>query len=311
MSKRIIKEYPANMAGERVGWAAVSERSVDDDGGKWLQVDGAYATVGEDGAAVTFRETDDGKIAYVNSELVHGLSHACTWNFLVRRQQDGSLDRTALHQQSTIKISGHTSNEYVYGGWEKMFAGIAGHESVRLEEEGAAQWGVGNQEILEAIKGRLDEYEIDAVYPAMYIAINGVAGRNVYRREGGASSAQIAAYQLADVSQAEVTAREIELASTFDSSMGRQIRQSEEFLQAREKYASSIETTKQDLAHLKRQAQMPYAMIHQREVPSRGLGGMVKDDMLELQSWRQSTSGPWIAALRALHETELSQHRGE
>jgi len=105
------------------------------------------------------------------------------------------------------------------GNFSKDFAGLVPNGTISLENESEASWGVGDDEVLECIKGRLDEKGAMDVYPPMYIAINAVAGRYVY---GQSRNSQIVGeYLFPDVTQREVTLREIELLSEFESSMAR------------------------------------------------------------------------------------------
>jgi|GEM_PF-6372363 len=215
--QKIVKEFPAEMAGERVGWASTTETQRED-GLRVLRVAGGYGEVGDEGASVSRREDEEGKQYFSSATpATKGISRACAWSFYVSKDGDSEWDLRGLKFQPSISVS--EFDGMLSGNFSKEFAGLVPYGTISLENESEASWGVGNDEVLECIKGRLDEKGAMDVYSPMYIAINAVAGRYVY---GQSRNSQILGeYLFPDVTQREVTLREIELLGEFESSMAR------------------------------------------------------------------------------------------
>lgn len=323
--EKTIKDFSADLAGERVGWASTIETK-QDDGSRVVQVAGGYGTVGSEGARVSRLEDDTREVYTSNANSgVHGLSRACAWNFYVSKERgdNSSWDLTGLKYQACIGTSDY--DDFLSKNFSNYFSGVVDHVVVPLEDESQVSWGVGEDEILACIKGRLDGHGAADVYPAMYIAINAVVGRYIYSQSGNNNST-IGEYQFSDPSQALVTRHEIELLGEFDKSMGarsgigasiidkiqhQRLRKSDAAFY--DDHTLKIEETFSEFVHgsilpqpFMCSANLPASMSAQQCFDDPGVlavANAVEHDTKSLQRWR-ALSGPSLSALRVLHDNE-------
>lgn len=213
--QKIVKEFPAEMAGERVGWVSTNEIQ-HEEGRRDLKFAAGYGTVDSEGAQISRLENEDGELYYSDTSSVFGLSRACAWSFYVSSIEGESWDLTGLKYQSDITVSDFPG--VMSDNFERRFSGMLSHgTAVHLEDESEASWAVGDTEIVESIKGRLGDKGAASIYSPMYIALNAVAGRYAYCQSK--SVRVMSEYLLPDATQSELTAREIELMSNFEMEM--------------------------------------------------------------------------------------------
>jgi hypothetical protein len=324
---KTVKTFTPDMAGQRVGWASVVETDRED-GSKTYRVDGAYGTVGEEGATIRRLENTEGEIFYGSTDkYAEGISRACAWSFFVARGQDG-WDLRGLRHQPNIRITGYDQFERgPHGGAEELFAGLYRHDIVHLEDE-RVQWGEGDDEILACIKARLEEHSASNIYSAMYLAINGVAGRSVYLRKGYASLEQMGEYQLADASHVARTRHEADTIGAFETDLHSKIRAGEklnEKINTQQLTKSDVIDYDADLEGLsasfdvmRKEATLPQPAIHRAYLPDFSaaqsafkhgvlpVSNSVKANNKDLSAWLKTTSS-WVVSLKSLQQAELTK----
>ena len=326
--QKVVKEFPAEMARERVGWMSMCSEEREND--LLLRIDGGYATVADEGAAMTFTETGDGELVYSNSKLLRGFVTACAWNFIaVKKDVATSWDASNIKTHPDVNITGYERYGDTRGG-ENLFAGRdRGEHYVDLDDEASVEWSVGDDEIVASMKRRLELHQAGELYTPMYLSINGIAGARVVWRQPDATRDEIATYQLADPTHVETTEHELELVTAFDTSLGRRVRAGERLLEKTRKHEfttheglrfdDAVRHSQASYEQVWREAVLPRRIMSDTELPivnpvvdmdtddinTHG----VKRDIASTAYWRRSAPAPWVRSLSALHEVELAASR--
>ena len=323
--QKIVKEFPAEMAGERVGWTSMRSEVREDD--LLLRIDGGYATVADEGAAVTFTETEDGELLYSRGELLQGFVNACAWNFIaIKRDVATSWDASNIKTHPEVNITGYAKDSDIHGG-ENLFAGMErGEHHVDLDDEASVEWSIGSDEIVACIKRRLEFHQARELYTPIYLSINGLAGARVAWRQLDATRNEIAAYQLADPSHIKETEHELELVTAFDTSLGQRVRSGKRLLEKTRKHEfttheglrfdESVNHSQASYEQVWKEAVLPRNTMSNSELPSisrvvdSDSGAIttsgVERDVAATANWRKRAPAPWVRSLSALHEAELS-----
>lgn len=326
--QKVVKEFPAEMAGKRVGWISTRTEEREDD--LLLRIDGGYATVANEGAAVTFTETEDGELVYSNSKLLRGFVNACAWNFIaVKKDVATSWDASNIKTHPDVNITGYERYGDMRGG-ENLFAGMdRGEHYVDLNDEASVEWSVGEDEIVDSMKRRLELHQAGELYAPTYLSINGIAGARVVWRQPHATRGEITAYQLADPSHLETTEHELELVTAFDASLGQRVRAGERLLEKTRKreftthdglqFDDAVHHSRASFEKVWKGTVLPRMVMSDSELPSirqvvdvdtgEISTGSVEGDVAATASWRRRAPAPWVRSLSALHEAELAASR--
>lgn len=326
----IVKAFAPDMAGERVGWLATREE--EHRHGTVLYIDGGYATVAEQGGEIVFRaEEDDGDAKtrlYDRYDVVRGLTNACAWSFGAVKETSGEWDASGIKNQPTVRIAQNDQDSAA----DEFFAGVLrGKNTIALDDEKSVTWSVGDDEIVECIKHRLEQHEAQELYTPMYLSINGIAGALAVRDQEenyrSASFGQIAAYQLADPAHAKLTEREHNLVQSYDDRllarmkagklMTKAIREETFMVDNAKKFESAVRSTEVASAALYEFAVLPQKPTARTRLPevgpvldlSRGIIDTrgVSEDVKQLENWRSRATSPWRQSLHALHAAEVGK----
>ena len=196
MSDVLVQKYDSSQKGARVGW---SEVYVDDERPELIQVRGAIATVGENGASVSVCENRN----LYHGSLVKGMSEACSWAMYLKadspigpERMDSHINENALYQ--------------MHGG---------GFHPTGNIEANTVKWGVGS-EIMANIRDDLEGVDETKFYPTVYFAVNSLIGHGRQRSEHDyVSQEMLRAVVLADPSMADHTENEVRAAEEYQTQL--------------------------------------------------------------------------------------------
>jgi hypothetical protein len=157
------REYPEEMAGERIGWSAVAEKPDNED---VVIVDTVVATIGENGARM-------GHIEVQNGEETMKFTDGCDEGFLAVSGLMVIISRESGINQagvvfSTERDERHRETILRYGAF-----GVTDF----IPDEEQRQWADNRQEFIDNLKTAMDENEVGEHYPAVYYHLNGFIGR--------------------------------------------------------------------------------------------------------------------------------------
>lgn len=156
-----FKEYGPEDAGQKIGWTTL-EPNPDNES---FYLRGAYATVGQDGAAVQIvEEVNDGTRLW-RTGMTRGLSRACSYAILI----DPTTD-------TRIMNSDHANVDLNDADY---LAGRVYHMTRDIDDE-QVMWGKGEPELTQAIKDVLGANELSDSYPYAYLTLNGRLGHQLY-----------------------------------------------------------------------------------------------------------------------------------
>jgi hypothetical protein len=159
----VVKEFGPEQAGQRVGW--VHANKYEGEHLDLVEVGMAVATVGDDGAVVSYLDYKDGKKCYT-SDSIRGFL-AATALQVVLPAEDANLNDLS-------QIDYMSSGPRVFGPSFKVgevFAGLSPMYSVYTIGDDSLQWAEGD-DFATTIKTVMGAHGLAQAYPAVYLALN-------------------------------------------------------------------------------------------------------------------------------------------
>lgn len=194
-----VVQYGPEDAGQKIGWVTVVPNTETSS----YYVTGAYATVGDKGAAVAVAETIDTKERVWSTGLTRGLSRACAYSILVDPERDTRImntDYIHVDLQGADQVAGrvfHTKRDI---------------------DDARVHWAKGEDELPATMKAALAEQGLESFYPYLYLTVNGRTGRQLYRPNTTVPPElkDIATTQLYDPDMEEVVRGEMRKISAYN-----------------------------------------------------------------------------------------------
>ena len=163
--KIAVNEFSPEQAGSRVGWTSVEAKEINDN--PLVFVDVVVATVGEDGAKLSYHEMND------DGEVHIGVSNSCAEGFvavaglqtIISRERGLSTDSANVRFTDNNDRHGADSGASILlsGAWPGQYQ----------PEIGSVKWANGSQEILDDLKDGLLSEGVSEHYRTLYYLLNG------------------------------------------------------------------------------------------------------------------------------------------
>ncbi len=195
LTKVVDKEFSAELAGERVGWISVQDAPVDP-GIKMVNV--ATATVGESGASLEHYELD-GEASYVDND--NGFE-AATGVYVPIIVAEGTVAMNGIQR--------HIATETGQG------ASLIRNNRMGRIDPNEKTWVVGSAELIDTIKTKLREHDLEKYYPYIYYNLNII---NALREANNGLAPAVKNILLPDATMQETTRTQIELARVVRRAM--------------------------------------------------------------------------------------------
>jgi hypothetical protein len=187
-----IIEYPAEQAGERVGWASVHDLGPDN---PYFGINVVAASVGPDGARYEDSWDRNHDRLLREPEHISGFVAVSGLFLAVPKKMGGPLDLRTAHFEYAHKDADGLPILH-HGPWRSPDVS---------PQEDQKRWAGNGQDLLETIKDSFAESGVRHHYPRVYYMLNNVIGHERYHQASSARDTDPSQLLLPDNGMAETT----------------------------------------------------------------------------------------------------------
>ncbi len=196
MQTVVTKEYPADLAGERVGWTSVEEINDNPD---LVGVNVVVATVGTQGAKHGYHQHEGESERLYSSRSDEGFVAVAGLFVMISREK--GIDPHGSTYFRAEERRGEGAGSILLNG------GSGYHDFV--PEDDAKSWADSATELLGLLKDGLARKDVADHYPTVYYYLNGMQGHDGYRSRNSLRDSNPQELFLADSTMAKTTKKQV------------------------------------------------------------------------------------------------------